>query len=235
MMIELSGTPGAGKSHLCEHTLVPELNGSDDRPVVVIDAEVAEEPELWSRPMLALPDQLGRPVRWRLHQRRRRNLFERFRARHPELVELVESHQARRPDAAYVTERNVIDHWQKACADFELSQDRDDLTFVANEGLIHRVVQLFSSAVEPVPHDLVAEYCGLVPLPDRLHYVVAPPDVCVARLQRRGLWHPWTSVRELEIFVQNAAEASALAASVVKDRGLEVHTVENSKPQVVEP
>jgi hypothetical protein len=234
MIIELSGAPGAGKSFVMRADVMPAHRDHKGALPVAMGPDFARDTRLWHEVVSVLPDRLASPVLWRLLERRRRRGLQTFRQRYESLFELVENHQSLRPRASKHRERRAVEHWHKACADFEIARDRSEIVFVADEGLIHRIVQLFTSAEEEVPEQLIEQYCALIPTPDRLYFVNTPVDVCIDRLKQRGLWTPWTDMDEVARFAVNAHRASEIAASAVAERGVEVIVVANAEPRTVE-
>jgi hypothetical protein len=85
--------------------------------------------------------------------------------------------------------------------------------WLVDEGFVHRVVQLFSSHLGLEGREDIGRYLTTVPAPDLVVRVMAPTDVCIARIQARGVWD-WLGARgpdALASFVAGAGEAMALA------------------------
>ena len=233
MIVEFAGAPGAGKSFILATDVLPRLSAGGATPVV-IGSGMTQDLRLFGRVTRHLPQRFGDPLRWRLLQRRRREHFDAFRSLHPRLVETVELFQTQRPEEAHVQKRDVVRHWQNTCADLSIARANPALDFVADEGLVHRVVQLFTSAVEDVPRDRIEDYCSLIPLPDELIFVDTPLGICMDRLRQRGLWSPWQSFDQLADFVANAHAATTIAVNRIADRGVDVSVVANTGPKSVD-
>jgi glycosyltransferase involved in cell wall biosynthesis len=88
---------------------------------------------------------------------------------------------------------------------------------IFDEGLIHRVVNLFAWRRGPVPIAEATEYLRRIPLPDIALEVTCPPDIADERLTRRGL--PLRlRARDASVvseFLGNSRRAVALARSIV--------------------
>lgn len=231
-VIELAGGPGAGKT-----TLLPLVVGA------VVDEGLEPVEAVGAGRMLASRTRPGRAaVRWLRDRNRDRALWliylvyatalgVRLAAARPRLMQVLVE-QASRPREAMVSERHVV-RWFIRHAGTErlfrrVGAAREVL--IVDEGYVHRVVQLFTSAVERADLRAVRRYLAQVPPPTLLVVVDAPADIAWKRIQSRGIWDRMSGVDEaaLASFVRHAFEAVALAGVCARERGWLVTTVDNA-------
>lgn len=231
-VIELAGGPGAGKT-----TLLP----------MVVDAVVDEglDPVEAARDgrMLAQRTRPGRAVvRWLSDRNRDRALWLIYlvyatilglglAVARPGLLRMLVA-QAGRPPEAMVSERHVV-RWFIRHAGTERLFRRVGAAgevLIVDEGYVHRVVQLFTSAVERADLAAVRRYLAQVPPPTLVVVVDAPADLAWKRIRSRGIWDRMSRVDEaaLNSFVEHAFEAIALASACARESGWRVTTVDNS-------
>jgi thymidylate kinase len=231
LVVEFVGAPGAGKS-----TLLPVVAAAcRDAGLTAWTVVAAARP-------LAARTPLGRLTAVLDGRRREQALWLVFRwasavaavahiVRTWPLAWRVLRSQWRRPTGADAGERRVL-YWLfrllGAHALF-LARGRPGEVLLLDEGYVHRVVQLFSSAVEVPDPDTVTGYLETVPSPDLVVVVEAPADRCVERVRTRGVWARLAArdPDELARFVANAHRAATLAAASARACGWEVVTVDN--------
>jgi thymidylate kinase len=98
-----------------------------------------------------------------------------------------------------------------------------------DEGYVHRVVQLFASAVEVPDPAAVHRYLETVPVPDLTVVVRAPIERCRDRVSRRGVWPRFAGrdADELRRFIASAHRATMVAADYARDQGWDLIEVDN--------
>ncbi len=234
IVVELMGTPGAGKS-----TVARALQVALSELGVAVLCSPESTPEVAARSGLgALAARLasGRPgeiLNWRIFA------FERWLRgisvllARPGLVRILLSSQILRPAAAQAAPRRPT-HWLVRMAGERamlLSRRKTGEVVVIDEGFCHRVVQLFTSSVETADPRTVARYVAVVPAPSLVIRVMAPVGVCLARIRDRGVWDRFDGDEEgLESFLNSAADALVMVADQLENRGVRLVTVDNSGP-----
>ncbi len=238
MIVELAGAPGSGKT-----TLLPEVAaGVGDAG---FHASTIEE----LAPVLASRTALGKVVAtvvpaaglrrrglWAVYRALRLWHAVRFAISNRSLVGAVARSQRGRPARAEVRERRVLHWYVRAMGARRLADvyTNDDEAVIFDEGLTHRVVQLFTSAVESADDDAVAGYIARLPVPDLLVFVSAPQALCKRRVVDRGLWERFDhkperqAVEEVEAFVGHAWKAVDRAVRDAKVLDWPVATIDNS-------
>lgn len=231
-LVELMGTPGAGKSTVAGALHVALL----ERGIPVLRSP-GSGPEVAAR---SIPGVLvGRLTRGRLRRVLTWRLFALERwvrgiatvLASPGLVRIVLSSQILRPSAAQTRSRRPT-HWLIRMAgerSMLLSRRRAGEVVVVDEGFGHRVVQLFTSAVEAADPDLVARYLSTVPSPSLTINVAAPVEVCFARIRSRGVWDRFAGDDDgLRAFLYSAAGALEMVARRYEESGIRLVTIDNS-------
>lgn len=235
-VIELAGGPGAGKT-----TLLPLVVEA------VLDEGLEPVEAVRAGRMLAARTPPGRAVdRWLGDRNRDRLLWLiyliyatglglGFAAVRPLLMRMLVE-QARRPREAMVSERHVVRWFIRHAGTERLFRRVGSAgeVLIVDEGYVHRVVQLFTSAVERADLRSVRRYLAHVPPPTLVVVVDAPADVAWQRIQSRGIWDRMSGVDEAAVasFVQHAFEAVALAGECARERGWRVTFVDNSSDGV---
>jgi hypothetical protein len=233
VIIELIGCPGSGKT-----TLVPAIvEAYGRRGIVARHVNDATRPyvrrTLPGRTMLRLvrPRALEPRVCWALYVAYRGVYAARAAAGNPRLVRHLWRTQRGRPVEARARERRVL-YWylrMMGAHAFMRRHMRADEAIVFDEGFAHRVVQLHTSDVESPRPRAIAAYSSVIPEPDVVFHVVAPPEVCVRRIAGRGVWSHFSSRDEaaLDRFVDHAHRAVTSMADHMRRRGFTVIDVDN--------
>lgn len=217
MLLELFGPPGGGKSAVSVilEPLLVERGWTPLRPVAAVDGAIGRSP--W----LSAPDRLLR--RWVPPRRSRMVLVSlpfgaAFVIRNPGLSLRVASAVWRAP-VPWWHRRILLQRFAGLAAwQFFLrtrQQRREVVIF--DEGLIHRVVNLFAWRRGPVPIAEATDYLRRIPLPDIALEVTCPPELAGERLTRRGL-PVRLRTRDASVvseFLGNSRRVIALARSVV--------------------
>ena len=235
MVIELIGTPGAGKT-----TLIPAIVGSlRERGIEAFTVVDAARPyaqrTFWGKVVHSLaPRSLHRPLLWQLFYRLSTLYRLLFAIKHPRLIWQVLSSQLQRPEAADVRQRKVL-HWYFRLTgyyEFLRGHARSGEALVFDEGFVHRVVQLFASSVEEPDKAQVRAYIDLLVQPDLVVFARTPWQTCKRRIVHRGLWQRAShkSPAEISEFVFNAHLAVNLAVDHMKSKGWNIIEVDNDSP-----
>lgn len=233
LVVELVGPPGAGKS-----TLLPEVvdacRATGRCPATTIDAArrlarrtlpgrlVSALPAIRTRDRLlwavflvtsALAGLARLPPTWPLAWR-------------------VARSQLRRPPDAEAAQRRVWRWFRRLVGTHGLFLARaaPHEVLVLDEGFVHRVVQLFTSAVEVPDREAVVAYLEVVPVPDLVIAVHAPAEVCSARIRSRGVWGRFEGRDgdDLDRFVANAHRATAIAVEYARTRDWPLIEIDNA-------
>jgi hypothetical protein len=147
------------------------------------------------------------------------------------LASVVWRSQRGRPRGAEARDRRVV-YWFGRLVGAHglfLRRSRPEEVLLLDEGYVHRVVQLFTSAVEDPDRRGVDEYLAAVPRPDLLVAVHAPVARCVERISARGVWTRFEGRddAELQRFVASAHRAVQFAVTHARDHGWELVEVDN--------
>ncbi len=129
--------------------------------------------------------------------------------------------------ARYNYMRNII----RKLGVYQLSQEREELTILADEGTLLSAYQLFVYSLADFDSSDIAEFASMVPLPQQVVYVRTPLDVLVERARgrpdrRREL--SGAGDEEIERALTKAVTLfdTLVAAPPVKDRALVVESAE---------
>lgn len=232
MIVEMLGSPGAGKT-----SLLPAVRGffagQGRRAYSVVEA---------ARPIAArtrpgkfvthwLPAGLHRPVLWQIFYAYARKYQRTFIRQYPELMESVLSFQNQRPIAE--PDRRHVLHWfihMTGVVAFMSEYLAPNEILILDEGFVHRVVQLFTSENEEPDRRRVADYLGLIPRPDLVVYISSPGDLSVQRVFNRGLWKRFQAKSQAETlrFLANAQAVVQFTAATLSDIGWPLIEVLNS-------
>jgi thymidylate kinase len=234
MIVEFIGAPGSGKTSLVS-TALDALRACGIEAYSVVGA---------SRPFTArtaagrlvpawTPKRLRNALLWQLFLLM--SAAGRWRSRSDEaaLSDFVRMTQQRRPSAAESERRRVVPWlWRlRGVHRFLRRYGRQGEGIVFDQGHAHRVVQLFASDVEAPDPSAVATYLSLVPQPDLLIHVDAPPGVCERRMIERGMLAHFRDKDQDQIsaFVGHAHELVTHAVEEARELGWPVATIDNSR------
>jgi thymidylate kinase len=232
MIVEFLGNTGAGKS-----TLVPILTGLlRDESMTAMSATEAVY-HYTARTLLGqgihvlAPKALRGPILWRLFAYLISKLhMVRFSAQNPRLVRYVIRLQLRRPIPWRHRWLIVRLFFRMACTySFLRSRAKANEFVILDEGLVHRVVHMFVSASEPLQADRVVEYLRWLPRSDLVICVKSPREICLARIQARGLQIRLANATEEDVarFVANGEQVVDMASRYLKDAGWSLVEITN--------
>jgi hypothetical protein len=232
LVIELVGAPGSGKTTMLPIVLdACRSAGLDPGTVVGV-----------ARP-LALRTSLGRVVRTLPEGPMRSRaswLVFRSACAMTSLTQVVRtwplawrvlSSQWGRTTEAEARDRRVVYWFHRLLGHhgFFLRYAAGKEVLVLDEGYVHRVVQLFASAVEDPDPLAVRSYLATVPVPDLTVSVHAPVERCIERVRARGVWTRYADRDDDEVgrFITHAHHAAELAASHARERGWNLIELDN--------
>lgn len=234
MIVEMIGPPGAGKT-----TLLPTLLATLREQGFVAHTVTEAARPLTQRTVAGRilqqisPAPLRDPLLWRLFLLLSFLYRARFVARRPRLIWNVLRWQRGRPRAALARQRKVLFWFMRLTGYYEFLRTRlqPDEVLVLDEGFLHRVVQLFSSHVERPNAGHIHRYTKLIPEPDLVVSVFAPPALCLQRVTARGLWQPFQNRDEADVerFVHNAHQATMIALKFSRTQGWPLLEIDNSE------
>jgi thymidylate kinase len=125
--------------------------------------------------------------------------------------------------------RSILRWFFRDASYSQFFQDRlgADEVLVLDEGLVHRVTSLYTSASEkPNPLE-IANYTKLLPQSDLVIWVQTSPDICVARVSSRGINRRYLG-KDLTAFVANSAKTIEIALQGIKDMGWDTVEAKNN-------
>lgn len=233
MIIEMMGTPGAGKTTL-RAQLVQNMKDVGIQANTMHDFAVTyTAATFWGRlTRILVPRSKQSTAHWRIYLIHNRIAQLGFAVQHPILVAKVLIHQWRRPKAALVRSRLSIRRFLQLTGAHRWVTRRapKDHVVLFDEGFVQRSVLLFASDVETPPYQYVREYLMSIPLPDLLIYPKSSLRTCIAQVFKRGVWGPFRgkSYDEICRFIRHASEVIEFAAEVMRERSVPIIEVENN-------
>ena len=231
LIVELIGTPGAGKS-----TFLPavkeyfKLQGM--QPWLVIEAArpFAERTPAGKLIRSWAPQSWRGPLLWQVFYQSSKACRAAFREDHRTLIDSTLDFQHRRPITP--ADREHVLHWfinLTGQYTFLKEHWRAGEVLIFDEGFVHRVVQLFASEVETVEPARVHAYLDMVPVPDLIIQPVASTETCLERVYLRGVWERFKNRDKAAVarFVANAHKAVDIAVEHIIAEGWPILRVPN--------
>jgi thymidylate kinase len=237
MIIEFIGTPGAGKTTLLPIVIEAlQERGIQAQTVVEASRLYAGRTLLGRVAKRISPLSLQRPLLWQIFYHSSTLSRLKFSLERPALIRQVITSQKQRPKSALTQTRRVL-YWffhTVGYYEFLKAYARPDEALLFDEGFTHRVVQLnVSDAEEPCPSQILA-YLNLLPRPNVLISIQAPPKVCERRIYQRGIWDHFRDKSRADVsrFVANAHSVVNLTVDHVKAQGWTVIEVNNQSDEL---
>ncbi len=223
MIVEMLGSPGAGKT-----SLLPAVrdffisHGLRAYSVVEAARPIAARTQMGRLVSRWLSASLQRPILWQLFYANTRKYQRIFARKYPGLMESVLRFQHQRSISG--TDRRHVLRWfihLTGVVAFMNEYLTSDEVLIIDEGFAHRVVQLFASEMEEPDWRRITEYLNLIPHPDLIVYVSSPGELSMQRVFNRGLWKRFQakSQDETQRYLENAQAVAqyTAAALVAKD------------------
>jgi thymidylate kinase len=209
MIIELIGTPGAGKT-----TLLPAIQESvrnqGMNAFTVLEAARPFAHRTASGRFLAAisPDAWKRQVLWQAFYYLSYIKRLKFALHHRQLMRTVISSQKQRPQQAELKQQLILHWFYYLIGSYQFLKDQamPHEAILFDEGFAHRIVQFNASDQESPSIDNILAYLDLIPRPDLLIHIQAPPEMCLKRILKRGVWDFYNqkNQEELSRFVHHA-------------------------------
>jgi thymidylate kinase len=231
LIVEFVGTPGAGKTTLCNE-LVSLLQEDDIDASTIIGAAREHGLRTVAGQVIVrfMPHSFRRAFLWQLFYLLSILHIAPFTLEHFRLIWFVLRTQLGRP-IPMAAKRHVL-FWFFQLAGrsrFLGTTSREREMLVVDDGFLHRAVHLNASHVEEPDACQVTTYIDLAPKPDLVVFTVAGLDVCERRIRERGVWshRRHLSSAELSRYLRNAELVLGLAVQRARERGWTVVEVKN--------
>ena len=229
-VIELVGTPGAGKTTLARR-LVADLCAAGVPAVTMTEAARTRAARTRVAAVTGrLPERLAGVVLWQRHLAGARVHAVALGWRRPALVRHVLGTQWRRPGVSWRLRGHALRWWfaHAGRSAFLAAAARPGDLLVVDDGFVHRAAGLHAAPGQPPSDTRVRRYVADVPAPDLLVVVTAAPGTCADRVRDRGPWrHRVLDAGELDRHLAHADRAVATAVAAARARGWDVIAVDN--------
>ncbi len=231
MVVELIGTPGAGKTSLLP-VVMDSLSEQGVTPRTMVGASRVYVARTTLGAYIArfAPPRLRRALLWQLFCQFSRAYQFRFLLRHVRLARHLMQGQAHR-DASVKFRRHALRWYLRMLGQYEFLRThlRPNEALVIDQGFVHRAVDLHASDRGEPDLAAVSAYLDLVPQPDLIIHVNAPLGVCEARVFDRG---PWAHFRRespaaLSRFITNSHVVVGQVVERMRAKGWNLIEVDN--------
>jgi len=238
LVIELAGTPGAGKTTLAAE-IVGQLDGAGVQATTIVGAARPQAARtLPGRAVARLaPGGLRDPLLWQVFYAYGTVNAAGFASARPTLSGRILRHQLSRPIPWSMKRHTLFWFFQLAGRRrFLTSMMRDGEALVIDDGFLHRSVALNASPSERPDDGSIGAYVDLLPRPDLVIRPVADRDVCLRRIRDRGVWPHSRHLTdtELEHYVANAEHVIDVAVERARSKGWNVVEIDNGGRELAE-
>jgi AAA domain len=230
-VIELIGTPGAGKTTLCPE-IIDRLHERGWRPSTIVDAARDHARRTPAGRVVARCTRgaVRRLLLWWLFYVLATAHAAAFVFEHPRLSRTVIRTQLRRP--LPLARRLHVCFWFFQLGGrqrFLRGTAREREVLVVDDGFVHRAVHLFASHNERTSHDLVDRYIDSLAEPALVVHVRCDQETCEDRVRRRGVWRHSRrlTVGELSRYLIESEHVTTSATRRARQRGWPVVEVDN--------
>jgi Ser/Thr protein kinase RdoA (MazF antagonist) len=224
-VVELAGTPGAGKTTVAD-ALVRELRARGVPASTILEAARVHALRTPLGQVVAhVPTARGqRLLLWYVFYLASAACGLRFAVRHPSLVRHVaRARRARRAAGDSVGRTHAGFWYAQLCGRvaFLRATARPGEVLVVDDGFLHRAVHLHASTRALPDRRAVREYVSLVPAPDLVVQLAVPDASCRSRVVRRGVW---THARHLDdaqltTYLESARRVTDIAIDRAREAG----------------
>jgi len=232
LVIELAGTPGAGKTTLAAE-IVGQLDRAGVRAATIVGAarQHAARTSIGRAVAHLAPRRLRDPLLWQVFYACGAMNAVGFAFGRPTLSGRVLRDQLSRPISSSMKRHTLFWFFQLAGRHrFLMSTMRDGEALVVDDGFLHRSVALNASSNERPDGALIEAYVDLLPRPDLVIRPIADRDVCLRRIRDRGVWQHSRHLTDtdLESYVANAERVIDVAVERAKANGWNVVEIDNA-------
>lgn len=236
MIVEMLGSPGAGKT-----SLIPAAREFFSRQglkaynVVEAARPLAARTPLGRLACRWLPEPLKGFILWQIFYAYSRRYRPIFRRHYPQLIDSVLRYQCERPISAY--DRRHVMRWflhLTGAYAFLRTHLKPSEVLIIDEGFVHRVVQLFASEHEEPDVQREMDYLDQIPRPDLVIYVSTPAEVAVRRVFSRGLWERFQRKSQADTLRFLAASQTAVqrAAGYLASKNWPLLQIDNPDQEI---
>lgn len=237
LVIEFLGTQGSGKTSLLP-TVVAFFKEQGVQARTPTEAARPYAKRTWLGKIVSAlsPSALREPLLWQVYYRMSMLARLEFNRKYRSLARFVLKTQRSRPNAASVKERRIL-FWFSHLTGIYTFLNRyacENEALVFDDGFVHRTVHLNASPVENPQKENIIEYLSQIPVPDLLIVPRVPLDVCMERVQRRGVWDHFRDKTQAELrdYMANSECIVNIAVNELERNGCAVVEIDNSDADV---
>jgi thymidylate kinase len=232
-VIELIGTPGAGKTTIALELIEILRARGVDAGTIVDAARPNAARTIPGRAVAVLsPERLRSPLLWQVFAGYGLLGAVGFALEHPTLSRRVFRSERARPLPRTMKRHTLYWFFQLGGRRRFLGRVRHGArALVVDDGFLHRSIALHASPGEEPDPRRIAGYVDLIPRPDLVINVRTASDVCERRIRARGLWRhrQGMSDDDLARYLRHAERVAAIAVARARERGWLVVDVENDE------
>lgn len=236
VVVELVGTPGAGKTTAAGE-LLALCRARGLRAMSIVEAARPHAARTLPGRLVAAvaPERLRGPLLWQVFYAA--SLFAALGAalgRSRLIRDAVRSERARSIPAT--SKRHTLFWFAQLVGRrrFLARRPEPGEVLVVDDGFLHRVVALHASPDGAPDLEAVARYVATIPVPDLVVAVHARPQTCVRRIGERGLWRHRAGMTEDDLvrYVAHADAVVRAAVAAARERGWRIVDVDNDEDDV---